>query len=85
MIRSDRLFFGVMFFALIGVFFGMFEIMIFQTRYMITYIPFWWILLLPYIFIKILFPKSGALVWFHSVPNKILLFYKNYYSKIKTY
>ena len=85
MIRSDRLFFGVIF----GAMFFIPIIYIIDYKYDIN-IMFLLdfscvLLLLPYVFIKILFPDSKASKWFNEVPEKILHFYKSTYDKIKIY
>ena len=84
MIRSDRLFFGVMFGAMILIPIFILIEMKYNVK-ILFYLQFHWVLLLPYVFIKIWFPNSKASKWFNSVPEKVLHFYKSTYDKIKIY
>ena len=85
MIRSDRLFFTVMFGAIIFIPIGIILKSIFDFPYIYDYHQFFWVFLLPYVIVKVWFPNSKASEWFHSVPEKVIYFYKNTYDKIKLY
>ena len=81
MIRSDRLFLGTIVFILSFIFI----VVVFNIAYLYDYLTFWWILLTPYVAIKLFFPNSKILDWFHSVPKKVLYFYESTYDKIKIF
>ena len=84
MIRSDILIISVMLSSMVLIPISIL-IEIYYDVDILSYLQFYWILLLPFIIVRLWFPNSKAYKWFNSVPEKVLIFYKSTYDKIKIY